>query len=269
MRLAVRPSVWFACALAYYFRQMAPLGMLMTCMAVHELGHLLIAELAGCRVRCLTVTSLGCSMLMEPEPAMLGFLELPLALAGPVLSGTFWMLARQLCFPQAWQDTNRILFAFNLLPLLPLDGGRALRSLLAHSLGLAGATRRTALFSAVLSCLLMAAGFFARQYALCVMVGFTLLESLREARRADWLWLRMLTQEKSRRMRRVPLPLKQLAAPAQMPLGQVLKGFSPCYYYQVLVVDAKGRPLALLEEERLVQALLVQGAQMPLGRIAP
>lgn len=269
MRLAIRPSVWVFFALACFLRRLSPWGMVMACMAIHELGHLFAAELAGCRIRCLTVTPLGCSMLLDPEPAMLGLLELPLALAGPAFSGAFWLLCQRLGLPQPWQEANRMLFAFNLLPLLPLDGGRALRSLLAWAWGLADATRRAALFSALLAGLLLGIGAWIGQYGLCLMAGLLLLEAIREARRADWLWLRMLTQEKVRHMSRTPLPLKQLAAPADMPLGQVLKGFSPSFYYQVLVMDGKRRPVALLEEERLVQVLMMQGAQIPLGRIVP
>jgi len=136
---------------------------------LHELGHVRVALKQGIRVRSITLMMLGGVSEMDRIPDT-RFAELRLAVAGPLVSlglgGFFLLLSKIIPEPQfpdlklfiLWMGTaNLTLGVFNLLPAFPLDGGRALRSMLAAKKGIIPATqtavRLGTFFSAVLGLL--------------------------------------------------------------------------------------------------------------------
>ncbi len=114
---------------------------------VHELSHALMARAAGLPVPSITLFLFGGVSELGKEPARPAT-EFRIAVVGPiasfVLAGLFWLLHAALA-PVASPLTagiarylawiNAALAVFNLLPGLPLDGGRMLRALAWHRTG--------------------------------------------------------------------------------------------------------------------------------------
>ena len=125
---------------------------------VHELAHSLVAKAKGIKMQSITLLMFGGVAQMDegaPEPRT----ELPMALAGPIMSLIFGLICCGLVYvtPDMATDAsiqgvlifvfgylgvlNIILFAFNLIPAFPMDGGRVLRAVLAIRMPLDRATR--------------------------------------------------------------------------------------------------------------------------------
>jgi len=125
---------------------------------VHELAHSLVARSKGIKMQSITLLMFGGVAQMDegtPEPRT----ELPMALAGPITSLLFGLVCCGLVYvtPGMTPDPavqgvlififgylgvlNIILFAFNLIPAFPMDGGRVLRAVLAARMPLDRATR--------------------------------------------------------------------------------------------------------------------------------
>ncbi|HHW08893.1 MAG TPA: hypothetical protein GXX29_02830 [Firmicutes bacterium] len=155
---------------------------------LHETAHMLVARAYGLAVEELELLPFGgvarIDGLMETDPAV----EIPVALAGPLMSLLLAACGRVFLVPlleavgpvsgpaagpavaevvaataaEEWAhlfvQTNFLLAAFNLVPALPLDGGRLLRAGLAGKIGYRRATQWAALAGKVFAVLLMAAG---------------------------------------------------------------------------------------------------------------
>lgn len=92
--------------------------------AVHELGHFLVLRAFGARIRGLRVEMLG--MVMETDTSRLSYpQELAATLAGPGANLLFAVLSTKYGGSFVLTGANLTLCLFNLLPLPPLDGGRA------------------------------------------------------------------------------------------------------------------------------------------------
>jgi Zn-dependent protease/CBS domain-containing protein len=131
---------------------------LFLCVVLHEFGHILAARRYGIRTPDVTLLPIGGVASMERMPEKPSQ-EIVVALAGPAVNlviAAVLMLVLQARF-DLWQlaqleqaqstllgriaAANVALFAFNLIPAFPMDGGRVLRALLAVKLGYTTATR--------------------------------------------------------------------------------------------------------------------------------
>ena len=112
---------------------------------LHELGHALRAKREGVEIEGINLWLFGGVAQFKGSFPSAGA-EFRIAIAGPLVSlalGTLFVLVAAFAgLPNAidgvvaWLGfTNLILLAFNLLPALPLDGGRVLRSALWHLRG--------------------------------------------------------------------------------------------------------------------------------------
>lgn len=103
--------------------------------AVHELGHCLMLKRLGADIRGLHLNVFGAAMEIDNTRLSYGG-ELAAALAGPAAN----LLCVLLLAPLGGRWTvflgaNLMLCIFNLLPVRPLDGGRALELLVSWSAG--------------------------------------------------------------------------------------------------------------------------------------
>jgi Zn-dependent protease/CBS domain-containing protein len=109
------------------------------CILLHELGHALVARQVGIPIRGITLFLFGGVAEMEDEPPSASS-EFLMAIAGPavsaVLAAMLWLLSglagpATVAFPLRYlAGINLAVLIFNLVPALPLDGGRVLRSVL-------------------------------------------------------------------------------------------------------------------------------------------
>lgn len=146
---------------------------LFACVVVHELAHCLVARRRGGTVLGILLLPIGGMSRMDRIPERSAD-EAAIAAIGPatslVLGGLFLSIGA-LVGSSVWPPTlvagswfarlgwlNLLLAAFNLLPALPMDGGRVLRAALARWLPRTAATRVAASVAKVLAVGLIVAG---------------------------------------------------------------------------------------------------------------
>ena len=121
-------ALWFG-----YINGWCLLGTVLGAAALHEVGHWLVLRLAGGKATALRIGVLGA--VMETDSSRLSYpRELAVVLAGPAVNlAAAFLLSRWGAATAA--GAHLALAAVNLLPLWPLDGGRALTLLLCWWLG--------------------------------------------------------------------------------------------------------------------------------------
>ncbi len=140
-------------SLRYSLGMLAAL-LLFICVLLHELAHSYVAKKHGTNIQSITLFLFGGVSSMEEIPRN-PKVEFRMALAGPgtsLLIGSILLLIHELFKTETpylrlvWLIgyINIILFAFNLLPAFPMDGGRMLRAWLAGRMSYVKATRSAA-----------------------------------------------------------------------------------------------------------------------------
>lgn len=258
-------GVWESALISAAFTVLLAISVLL-----HELGHCVVALRMGLSVRRVRLFLLGgiSEMPRVPNrPAQEGLI----AVAGPVVSlviglvtgvgwwalapeGAIWLLVGQVCV------ANLAVAVFNVLPGLPLDGGRILRAVLWAATGRHRAGTRAGL---------VGAGGVA-----CALLGWAVLGLVRDA---DDRWLRLgvcllmswfvlagaAAERSAERRRAVPgevavadLVRPVLQLPAESPVSDAL-------------MAAAGRGVVLVRADGIAVGLLDQAAAERLAARAP
>ncbi len=124
---------------------------------VHELGHVAVATALGGRMERLSLTAVGAELKIGYDIPLTYSRDSLVALAGPLAN----LLAGVLALALRWELAAALTFAvgiFNLLPILPLDGGRIVYGLLANRLDPDWAERLMTALSGCLVGLLVGVG---------------------------------------------------------------------------------------------------------------
>lgn len=163
-RVRVTPGFCLMAAVLFYMDEgvgILPWGMLAA--GLHELGHLGAARLLGGRFGALELSAVGARLRMD-YPGPLSYpREAAVALAGPVTNLLLgWAAARMGFFLLAGVSFG--LGGFNLLPIVPLDGGQAVFSALAAIFSEETAERALALTAGGLVGILVGIGAIAAVY---------------------------------------------------------------------------------------------------------
>jgi Zn-dependent protease len=250
-----------ASTLSRYIVAAAFVLLLYVSVLVHELAHCVVARGFGLPVRRVLLYPLGGYSEIEQEPATPGR-EALISGAGPavslVLAGLGYELAKVVPAGLTHQLIAQLFFAnlivgiFNLLPGLPLDGGRIFR---------AGVWKITGRQTAAT----MAAAWAGRVLAI-VLVGLALFGQRRSGSFVSlyWLWLLVIagfiwiqsTQAiKAARIReRLPavsartLARHAIPVSASLPLAEAVRRAQEAGARALVIVDHENTPTALVSE---------------------
>jgi Zn-dependent protease len=156
---------------------------------LHELGHALMARHLGVGVAGIELHFFGGAAKMTQQPKSAGD-EIAIAAAGPAVSfalgGVGFMLAS---LTGAWLFqlfawANTIIGIFNLVPALPMDGGRIFRALLTRRMPFLAATRTAVTVARVFAGALAVYGLVSLQLYLVLLAGVLWLMGMAELRMA-------------------------------------------------------------------------------------
>lgn len=165
---------------------------------------------------------------------------------------------------------NFFLACFNLLPGLPLDGGRILRASLSPHLGFYRATEMAARAGRWLGVFLFICGLLLSTYdylnlSVSLIGLFLYAAAGREQSTNIYIFLRYLLRKEKKLRRSKVLKGELLVALESSTIMEVLKQFKPSRYHQVAILGSTFHVKAVLSETAILSAAMQQGMNITMG----
>lgn len=252
-------------------------------LAFHELGHILAASLMGAEITRVEIWPFGASAKLERSWQLTPHADGLVALAGPFNSGLLASAASAL--QRGIMESNSLVtqanyplldllvkvnlgfFLLNMVPCLPLDGGRLLRSRLALRVGYVEASRKITVWGlaagslmTVLGLLGLASGF--NWYFLAVAGPVIMWGAADERENAAKENIMEILNRGERLRQRRAIPVTEIMVPHDATVAEVVTKLMPSRYHMILVAGRNMKVLGRVTETRLLEAFYSGGTHL-------
>lgn len=248
-------------------------------LCLHELGHIAAARALGVELREIRLTPLGGSARME-NPYSLPAARLALVAAAGPMASLMLMLAAAAFGHWGWLDAAQagrlwkpslMMLLFNLMPALPLDGGRILYCALQRRLGEARALRLGLWLGRLLAGLLLSGCLYLRlrtgRWNLSLPLAAVFLLSSGTDERGALEKSRLTRLEEALSGERSPLPLRLYQVDAETPVREAVRLMRAREGTWFIVARA-GLPPQLLDGRAVVRQAVEGDAGLEIGALA-
>lgn len=247
---------------------------------LHEFSHIAAARGYGLTVREVELMPFGgiarIDDLLEYDPGI----ESRVALAGPLFNflmvgiavityTNFNVFKEPLLF---FIRANLMIAFFNLIPSLPLDGGRILRANLTKRFGYRRATYQAALLGKIFAVILLIIGGVSSYYkyfnlSLVLAALFMFYAAHKEQSMAAYVFVRYLARKHRELDRKGILKAACLVVFEDTPLKEIIKNFTPQNYHLIIVLTAGLEITGTVTEGEIIDAVLKRGVHLPIKRL--
>lgn len=251
--------------LAGYFIETATLfGIVL----IHELGHVMAAKNFGWRVKEIQLLPFGGVVVVDEMASVPAWQEIIVTLSGPLQNGIMMLAAMALqatgVISGEWSayfiQANMFLALFNLLPILPLDGGKLMQSLLCFWLPYQKVILFSCVISLIFSILLIAAAILHILYGgfqlnLFIIGLFLFYSNWYAYKGMSYHFMRFLIHrgDTLHRLMRQGTLAQPIVVDGRRKVTEIVRLFMREKYHLVYVMDERGSIRIVLPEQPLLQ----------------
>ncbi|KXG77051.1 M50 family metallopeptidase [Thermotalea metallivorans] len=247
---------------------------------LHEGAHTIVAKRLGYQIYDVEIFPFGGVARMEGSIGVNPRHEMIIAAVGP-FSNLLMAFAGYQIYCRLMTKHELLLFfvysnmmigIFNLLPMIPLDGGRIFRAYMACLVGLKRATKAAVAISKILSVGIFIWGLYIRRYHILnlfvsLIAVFLYIAAHREYKMAAFIFMKEIMQKKQCLMREGVLKTRHLAAMKNTPLKEIIDQFVPKKYHIVVVMDKKCNILGFVTETEVMDGMVQYGLNVTLEKL--
>ncbi len=245
---------------------------------LHEMAHIACAKAFSVSISRVELYPFGISARLKSGYIQSSEKEFIIAFAGPVFSlFLYWLFIifyhfYKTNFLAFGADINLGLCLVNLIPILPLDGGRIVKALLTARYGIIRAYNFTIKLSRVLIFILLICAvvlFFIYDFnfSLILISAFLLQNLCGEQQAVSTVTLREILQNPEKAENCYSLPVRTLCVKESRAASGILRHLSYDYFYIVHILDKKSRIIKTLTETQILTALTKNGIRTRYGDI--
>jgi len=255
--------------LGIFFGFLWEIVVLFTIVTLHEFAHGAVSNLYGYEAKSIELFAFGGVVKSEDIIFLKPSQVIIISLAGPLLN--FFLLLSgllvrnifdlQLDILNFFINSNLSLGIFNLLPIIPLDGGRILRAYLNTYMDIKKATYTSVNIGKVLCIIIFVIGIILTIESLrgIMLIVFSLYLYVMSKNENEIISLQHMQKifTKPTVNKKVNVKVKYISVYEQDSLKDVLKVLSVGTYCIVKVLDSRGRLLGELTEGEILEAVIM------------
>lgn len=263
-----------------YFKYSLELLITLVVIIIHELSHCLVSRYYGIEILEIELFPFGGVAKSQNSVGIYPLQEMIIAIAGPASNCILLAIGILASFflPISWYyidffiEINIWLGLFNLLPILPLDGGRILRAYTSYFMGIRKSTRVVVAVGRILCFVLFFIGMIGSMYSLMnillVAVAVFLYFKVEDEKKViSYALIINIFTKKNLLFSRGAIRTKQFTALESTCVKKVFEEFSCGRYHIVAVVDTKGEIQGFLSESEVMEGILEYGMNTSLKQL--
>lgn len=268
MRIKVNIFFILFLFIAVYFGYAKEISVIFFSVLLHELGHVAFALKLKVFVEEIELFPFGGIARIENISKFGGYTEAKISAAGPLISGIIALICFFSPFKSSYIELffkyNFALFVFNILPALPLDGGRIARNFLIIYKSYRSSTRLMIISGQVLAILLVLYNIYIIQkgeisIAYIAAAMFIFFGTIKERSFCSYMYLLNRNNKKKFQLEQNKINKRYINANSNTLLRTVAEGFSPASFCIVNVFDDSGKIIAKLDESDIMSGLIYYG----------
>lgn len=243
--------------------------------AIHELSHILVAKMCNVKIDAVEILPFGITMRVARECISDTWDEIKIALAGPVSNfliayftyGFFSGVYREYII-----TASLAMGAFNLIPALPMDGGRIMRALMVRKIGHIRGTTVSFKITGVLAFFIVIAGLLVLcisgfNFSFLIIGGFLIANLTEERKKAETIIMKDILFSRKKLSEKGIAKADVLVVENNERAKKILGMLSYDRYYLVNIADSRGKVVKTLTETEIIEKMAVYGMNITFKKI--
>ncbi len=235
---------------------------------VHEIAHAIVTKMLGGKVYYLKLLAVGVKISIN-ESYCSNINKIAIYSIGPIsnffLTGLCYILKGSLLNEIIDFDflifVNIYLAVFNLIPILPLDGGKILREIFVFSMGIIDAERCTRNISVFIMIVFTAIIVIQTRlnkinYSFILIAIYIFLNLLSRGRSVSAVNIKNILLRKSRILKKGIYPVREVVALKNISLGEIIKRLDFDKFHFINIVDSDLKIIKTISEQDIIDGAI-------------
>lgn len=245
---------------------------------LHELSHSVVAICYGTKIREIEIFPFGAVAKTENYFELDPFKEIIISIVGPVSNFIMLIIGiivefhikAQIDLIYFFIFSNLTIGLFNILPILPLDGGRILRAYINSKTGFKKATQIVIRISKMIVISMFFCGIYLgvksfENFFISGIAIFLYFKINKEKEMMGYTFIYQIVMKKKQLLDKGIMDVKYLTALERVELKKVFKEFSSSKYHFITVINDKGKVLGNISESEILDAMIKYNNRMTLN----